>query len=343
METTANNLYLPSYNFGFNSDMEHDSVDMKPNSDPWNKSDLNSNLSDSNDSNINPWRVENMKEFLHYHCPQCEFKSKELIEFYSHAVENHQQARTEFCKDSNVTPDVKDIDVLPEIMDRSQQTNLDLSTVEMKLKEKINIEKLHRGNKEISLTGEKSINMKLKEKRHSCSLCGKSYGSPYILQEHVELVHEKKKNHKCHLCSYVVGRKGDLNRHIAGVHEKKKTHKCSLCDYSALGSQNLKRHIESVHEKIRIPCDYCDATFSRKESLNIHIASVHEGKKPNKCSMCDLQFATKKRLKRHLEQVHEKKDRKICEMCSSTFSHIGNLKAHIASVHEGKKTSKDRD
>ena len=103
----ANNLYQPSYNFGFNSDMEEDDVIMKPNSDPWNKSNLDTNVSVSNDSNINPWQVENLQEFLYYHCPQCEFTSKELIEFYSHAVENHQQARIEFCKDPDVTPDIK--------------------------------------------------------------------------------------------------------------------------------------------------------------------------------------------------------------------------------------------
>ena len=35
------------------------------------------------------------------------------------AIDSHQQARIKFCRDSNVTPDVKDIDVLPEIMDNS--------------------------------------------------------------------------------------------------------------------------------------------------------------------------------------------------------------------------------
>ena len=107
METMTNNLYQPSYDFGLDSDMEEDSVDMKPISYSYllNKSNFDTNVSGSNDSIINPWQVENLQEFLYYHCPQCEFTSKELIEFYSHAVENHEQARVEFCKDSNVTPE----------------------------------------------------------------------------------------------------------------------------------------------------------------------------------------------------------------------------------------------
>ena len=92
METKINNLYQPSKIFGFwDSDMEEDSMDLKPSSDPGNKS--TSDVSDFNDSSINPWKVENLKEFLNYCCPQCDFWCKEESEFYSHSVETHKQAR----------------------------------------------------------------------------------------------------------------------------------------------------------------------------------------------------------------------------------------------------------
>ena len=94
METKINNLYQPSNNFVFwDSDMEEESVDLKPNSDPGNKSTSDRNVSDFNDSSINPWKVENLKEFLNYCCPQCDFWCKEESEFYSHSVETHKQAR----------------------------------------------------------------------------------------------------------------------------------------------------------------------------------------------------------------------------------------------------------
>ena len=134
MEIKASNDYQPSNNFGFDSDMEEDYVDMKANSDPdvksnsdsYNKSnsdpDIKSNsdpgieansnsiTQDSNDTNINPWKVKNLKEFLRYHCPQCDFTCKEESEFYSHAVETHKQARIIFYKDSSITPNIQVID-----------------------------------------------------------------------------------------------------------------------------------------------------------------------------------------------------------------------------------------
>ena len=105
METKAINVYQTSNNFGFDSDIEEEYVNVKPNSDPDVKSNSDSNnksdsdpdvksnsdpdiksnsdpgieansnsiTQDSNDTNINPWEVENLKEFLHYHCPQCAY------------------------------------------------------------------------------------------------------------------------------------------------------------------------------------------------------------------------------------------------------------------------------
>ena len=56
----------PSNNFGFDSDIEYDSVDM-PNSDLANKSNSDADVPDSNGTNINPWEVGSLKQFLHYH------------------------------------------------------------------------------------------------------------------------------------------------------------------------------------------------------------------------------------------------------------------------------------
>ena len=50
MEIKANNDYQPSNNFGFDSDMEEDYVDMKANSDP----DVKSNSDSNNKSNSDP-------------------------------------------------------------------------------------------------------------------------------------------------------------------------------------------------------------------------------------------------------------------------------------------------
>ena len=73
---------------------------------------------------MNPWEVDNLQEFLFYHCPECDFINKEESEFYSHAVESHVQARAIFYKDSNLNIKIEDIDVPLEEMDDSQQITL---------------------------------------------------------------------------------------------------------------------------------------------------------------------------------------------------------------------------
>ena len=44
-------------------------------------------------SNTNPWLVSNLKEFLWYNCPECEYKAKNEDLFYEHAIKNHFKAQ----------------------------------------------------------------------------------------------------------------------------------------------------------------------------------------------------------------------------------------------------------
>ena len=46
-----------------------------------------------NDLSENPWKVCNLQEFLRFHCPECDFLSKDENEFHSHAIKNHDHAK----------------------------------------------------------------------------------------------------------------------------------------------------------------------------------------------------------------------------------------------------------
>ena len=56
-------------------------------------------------SDFSPWAVCNLKEFLMYVCPGCEFKSKEELEFYSHAMQFHPEAQNYLKMDPLVSFD----------------------------------------------------------------------------------------------------------------------------------------------------------------------------------------------------------------------------------------------
>ena len=42
---------------------------------------------------MNPWAVDNLKEFLYYCCPECEGKVKSLEDFLQHALNKHDLAK----------------------------------------------------------------------------------------------------------------------------------------------------------------------------------------------------------------------------------------------------------
>ena len=39
----------------------------------------------------NPWHVDNIDDFLHYCCPECDLKSQSREIFINHAILNHPQ------------------------------------------------------------------------------------------------------------------------------------------------------------------------------------------------------------------------------------------------------------
>ena len=42
---------------------------------------------------MNPWAVDNLKDFLYYCCPECEEKVKSLEDFLQHALNQHDLAK----------------------------------------------------------------------------------------------------------------------------------------------------------------------------------------------------------------------------------------------------------
>ena len=44
-------------------------------------------------NNVNPWKVENLEEFLYYWCPECNDRHQSRELFLQHALQNHQNSR----------------------------------------------------------------------------------------------------------------------------------------------------------------------------------------------------------------------------------------------------------
>ena len=44
-------------------------------------------------TNLHPWDVTTLEDFLYYCCPECDLKVKDIDFFYAHAVQNHSKAQ----------------------------------------------------------------------------------------------------------------------------------------------------------------------------------------------------------------------------------------------------------
>ncbi len=52
----------------------------------------------------NPWQVASLQDFLYLKCPECTFDTQEDLSFQDHALQNHPQSETFFCKIDIVKP-----------------------------------------------------------------------------------------------------------------------------------------------------------------------------------------------------------------------------------------------
>ena len=78
---------------------------------------------------MNPWAVDNLKDFLYYCCPECEGKVKSLEDFLQHALNQHDLAK----------------EILPKMIVKEEfdeQYNDDYETVSQSLQKKLNFRKV---------------------------------------------------------------------------------------------------------------------------------------------------------------------------------------------------------
>ncbi|TRZ03724.1 hypothetical protein DNTS_009730 [Danionella cerebrum] len=188
--------------------------------------------------------------------------------------------------------------------------------------------------------------------RHSCEICGQTFGTTSRLRLHHQRIHEKNATHFCSLCDYKAYNINDINRHNLSCHTGELSHCCNECDACFSSETALKQHRNRAHSDPNgLSCTQCTFTCRNQATLKAHVRSNHSGTKMNdppdrpskrlanhQCMVCS--FSTKKRylLVQHLLHEHEDgpaEDKTLkCDICGFLCTHQMVFDQHVR-LHGG--------
>merc|ERR1711894_16668 len=78
------------------------------------------NTSDDLKSEINPWASKDLKEFLFYNCPECEYRASFEPDFYDHALSTHPNAKDVYKASNEVEVYVRQKEKVKEVLEEPE-------------------------------------------------------------------------------------------------------------------------------------------------------------------------------------------------------------------------------
>ncbi len=185
---------------------------------------------------------------------------------------------------------------------------------------------------------------------HQCRICSFSTIRRYRLEAH-ESMHTGVGRHSCELCGQTFGTTSRLRLHHQRIHDKQATHFCSLCDYRAYNLNDINRHNLSCHTgDLSYHCSQCNARFSSEVALRQHSNRAHPNANSLSCTQCSFTCSCQAALKAHMKHEHSEiktkdpqngaeKQSKIsithqCLVCSFSTHKRLQLVQHMLDEHE---------
>ena len=118
------------------------------------------------------------------------------------------------------------------------------------------------------------------DKKHSCSICSKSYFRESRLKTHI-MTHTGLKPYICEHCHVKMSKKRNLTTHLLRCKQNPNNHKtpakqfyCQLCSYSSIYKSSILLH-QKVHQEPSFQCDLCNHKEGNAHNLKAHKETVH--------------------------------------------------------------------
>ncbi|XP_069129478.1 zinc finger protein 311-like isoform X2 [Argopecten irradians] len=149
---------------------------------------------------------------------------------------------------------------------------------------------------------ESEFDREVREVKHFCYICHKTFSSKAALQEHTKIIHMRIYDHQCDQCGKVFGYEKSLATHKL-IHSSAKNFVCKICGKAFKQKSCMTIH-QAIHSEKKFLCGHCGRGFTQRQSLRRH-EIIHRGEKPYSCKLCGQAFNSISTIRRHVILVHK--------------------------------------
>lgn len=176
------------------------------------------------------------------------------------------------------------------------------------------------------------------DKRHKCSVCGKSFVTPATLDYHTREKHlpdsDSRRYFVCQQCDVKCKTYQQLVQHRK-IHQENPNFTCDYCQKKFEFKRRMLEHIRNHFGIKPFKCSYCQGAFLRNSRKNLHERTCYKSGVSNKpkdykykCTFCPRKLETQKQLNDH-ENTHTGNRPHQCRVCNKAFASHNTLVSHV--------------